>query len=274
MSSVPDVPPENPIVAALLAWSRRIDEFWAALFPAPMPPTPSPPPVSVGTVTVGRALAGTALSLWSNLDASTGDKLTAQMVSGSDGNARLVVSMTGMRDKLSDALMGNTGWLNPIVSDFIDQAYEDWGLAASGAEIMLVGFSNGGQQMQNYAAAGKYGNSVTVLLLFGAPLTKTANEIIADSLLIKDLGDNTYSRYTHGDAVMSYDSDDLDRKTTFSTGQASNEDTHNLATYQTAAVEFDNSANGGHRADWAALASDLERFAGTVALQPRSIRTT
>jgi hypothetical protein len=261
MSSAPEVPPENPLLIAMLAWSRRIDSFLLALFQPP-----------AGAMAGGHTIAGTAQSFWFNMDPSTGDKLTAQVVKGSDGVSRMVVSMTGMRDNLSDALLGNTGWLNPQVSNFIDKAYENWGLSSS-AEIMLVGFSNGGQQMQNYAAAGKYGNKVAVLLLFGAPLTKTADEITADSLLIQDLGDKTYLRYTHGDAVTTYGSDDSDLKAIFPAGNLMNGDTHSLKTYERAAAEFDNLSKGGNlRADWAALADHISRFAGTVMQSPKSIQ--
>jgi hypothetical protein len=262
VSGAPDAPPKAPIAIAILEWSRRIDSFLAALFPRPSGHT--------GSVVAGGTLSGSALSLWFNMDPATGDKLTAQLVRGSDGISRLVVSMTGMRANLSEALLGNTGWLNPTVSDFIDTAYEDWGLS-SGTEIMLVGFSNGGQQMQNYAAVGKYRDKVTVLLLFGAPLTRRADEITADSLLIQDLGDNTYALYTHGDAVQSYDGDDSDRKTIFSTGTASKSgDTHTLNTYQSAAIEYDSWSNepNSHE-DWAAMANDIYRFSGVVIRSPR-----
>jgi pimeloyl-ACP methyl ester carboxylesterase len=180
--------------------------------------------------------------------------------------------MTGMRDNLAEALMGNTGWLNPMVSDFVDQVYEAWSLP-SATEIMLVGFSNGGQQMQNYAAAGKYRDRVIALVLFGAPLTRTADEITADSLLIQDLGDNTYALYTHNDAVISYDDNDSDRKTIFATGKVSSTDTHTLATYQSAAIAFDKWLSGpGYRADWTAIGSDIQRFSGVVIRSPRSIQ--
>jgi hypothetical protein len=266
VSSAPDAPPENPIVSAVLAWSRRVDSFLSVLFPAP--------PDHMGSVVAGGTLSGSALALWSNMDPGTGDKLTAQLVQGSDEVPRLVVSMTGMRDNLSAALLGNTGWLDPAVSDFIDTAYEDWGLASE-TEIMLVGFSNGGQQMQNYAAVGKYRDRVTVLLLFGAPLTRTADEIAADSLLIQDLGDKTYALYTHADAVNSYDGNDLDRKTIFSTGKVLSTDTHTLPTYRNAAIEFDNWLNGPNsRDDWAATGNDIRRFSGVVIRSPRTTQIT
>lgn len=248
-------------------------------------------PVSVKIAPI--TVKPTATGWFNNMDPDTANKITVQLVrSKTDGKTRMVVSMTGIAN-FSDggtAVRGNLGELNPKVSAFIDNAYDSWsaqGLAPS--EIMLVGFSNGGQQMQNYAALGQHKELVKTVLLFGAPLTKKLNEIgvntgsTKSALLIADLGDQTWAYGTriladHTDAEDSYDATNTDRGTIYWAGQPTTSDTHGQATYRSAADEFDKmiarKLSTPYFADFRRPYDDWQRFGGTVFKTDSSIVST
>ncbi|MGQ9350947.1 Ig-like domain-containing protein [Mycolicibacterium gilvum] len=198
------------------------------------------------TVTVSVKIAPlksatTASKMWAAMDAHTPDKLTAQLVS-SGGKKKMIVYMTGIQglfenpDSVIDGALGNAGWLNPKVSEFIDNAVTMW----TPTEIMLVGFSNGGQQMQNYAADGANKKLVKSLVMFAAPLTKKADQIgQTNSLGILDVEDRTYQKWTHADAVQSYNFNASDAWALFYRGVQGPSDTHHQGTYFDAAADFD-----------------------------------
>ncbi|WP_217889780.1 YncE family protein [Mycolicibacterium sp. PAM1] len=198
------------------------------------------------TVTVSVKIAPlksatTASKMWAAMDAHTPDKLTAQLVS-SGGKKKMIVYMTGIQglfqnpDSVIDGALGNAGWLNPKVSEFIDNTVTMW----TPTEIMLVGFSNGGQQMQNYAADGANKKLVKSLVMFAAPLTKKADQIgQTNSLGILDVEDRTYETWTHADAVQSYNFNASDSWALFYRGVEGPSDTHHQGTYFDAAADFD-----------------------------------
>ncbi len=226
--------------------------------------------VAVSVTIEPRKLTTSAAKLFSTMDPYTSDKLTAQLVSTSGGKKRMVVYMTGIErffnnpDSAIVGLMGNTGWLNPIVSSFIDDAVEKW----KPAEIMLVGFSNGGQQMQNYAGWSANANTKLVksVVLFGAPLTKKADELqSASSLAIIDLHDLTMFNLTHADAYSSYADNGSDNRTFYTSITATSGDTHGQGTYEKAAANLDAEATKRWlSADVKKIYDSWKVFAGTI----------
>jgi hypothetical protein len=220
-------------------------------------------------------LAVSATSLFVDMNSQIPDQLTTLVVQGSDGKNRLIISMTGVNGSSAaskaDALRGNTGVLNPKVGAYIDAEVE----AAHPDEVMLVGFSAGGQEMQNYAATGAYKDLVTVLVLYGAPLTQTASQISAESLLLLDQGDTTYTTTTHSDADASYRANPNDQWAIFTAGTPSTVNTH-LAfnqTYYADAQEFDAFVEPlSQDVDYARIYADMQRFGGTI-LESDSILT-
>lgn len=226
--------------------------------------------ISVSVKVEPRKLTTSASNLFSAMDPYTPDKLTAQLVSASGGKKRMVVYMTGIDgffnnpDSAIVGLLGNTGWLNPIVSSFIDGAVAQW----KPEEIMLVGFSNGGQQMQNYAGWSANANTKLVksLVLFGAPLTKKADELQnASSLSILDLNDLTAANLTHVDAGSSYLDNTTDSREIYGTVTALQGDTHNQGTYVQVAKKLDeDAAKRRLPAKAREIYSSWTKFGGTI----------
>jgi hypothetical protein len=230
-------------------------------------------PVTITIDNTAPTLSTTAESLFVNMDTNVADKVTVQLVRGNDGKNRLVVSMSGAhsQDPLSqaDAMQGNAGVLNPVVGAYIDAACE----YALPEEIMLVGFSGGGQEMQNYAATGTYKDFVTVVVLYGVPLTQTTSEIDAGSLLIVDRGDLAYELTTHSDADASYLANPDDQWSYYLVGEPSTEDTHSQETYLARAQEFDEFVQPlTQDVDFARIYSYMQRFGGTI-LESQFMRT-
>ncbi len=252
---------------------------------------------TIASVTV--SVVPTATNLFTNMNPDTHDKLTAQLVQDSKGTNRMVVYMTGVDGNIWSGLQGSfkdgrdgaVGWLNPKVSSFIDGAYETWkAQKMAPTEIMLVGFSGGGEQMQNYAAQGNYKNLVKTTVLFGAPLTKTLSEIgvklgATNSVeLIVDLGDQTWTRWTRAYvplpaltcfvgvdcanntvAEKSYNASNADKGTIWWAGKTTNDNTHNQGTYLAAAQEFDKFIAKPNAASYYRKPyNDWQRFAGTI----------
>lgn len=234
------------------------------------------------TVTVSVKIAPlksatTASKMWAAMDADTPDKLTAQLVNDG-GKKKMIVYMTGIQglfqnpDSVIDGALGNAGWLNPTVSQFIDDAVSMW----DPKEIMLVGFSNGGQQMQNYAADGANRGLVKSLVMFGAPLTKKADQIQqTNSLGILDVEDRTYERWTHADAELSYKDGISDAWALYYRGVDGDSDTHHQGTYYDAAADLDKAAADRKvklAADIKKVYTSWARFEGNV-VETREART-
>jgi YVTN family beta-propeller protein len=219
----------------------------------------------------------TAERLFSAMDPYTSDKLTAQLVQNGNGDRRMIVYMTGVKGNAwdaiftgsaDDAINGNiTGWLNPKVSDFIDTRYREW----KPKEIMLVGFSAGGQQMQNYAAKGTYQDKVKVVVTYGSPLTKKTSELSGTkSIAIVNLGDSIYTTFTHGDAVQSYTNNPNDDYSIFPAGPLA---PHNQGTYTEAAKTFDLWVNSGFAPDsQERIYAEMGKYRGKV-ISSKSMRT-
>ena len=239
----------------------------------PVPVADNPSTVSSSTETS---------DLFAAMDAATPDKVTAQLVVGSDGTKRMIVSMSGAQESspgdvlsgsVAEGVQGDNGWLNPVVSDFIGQAVSKW----QPSEIMLVGFSNGGQQMENYAATGTYRDLVTNLVLFGAPITQNANAIPGvDSVDIVDSGDKATLLLQYFEHYGNYDKTTTDNYAIFTTSAGPNS-SHSQTTYQQDAQNFDNFAEGqlntNSNTDYVRIWNSMQRFVGTPS-QSLSITTT
>lgn len=210
----------------------------------------------------------TVEKLFATMRPETTDTIRAELRVDSNGTKRMVVYMSGIDgDSFLDGLIGNTGARSRNVSEFIDKAARDW----QPMEIMLVGLSNGGQQMQNYAATGAHRDKVTVMVLLGAAPTKKTSEISGvASLLISDLGDTTWTKATvpHRDALDSYDQSASDKWSWYVAGKPSTSDTHGVDTYKKAAKAFDEYATtSGSSAGDKLIYGDMQRFNGTVQSQ-------
>lgn len=95
---------------------------------------------------------------------------------------RVVVYMSGIsgdgpltQSSLNAIVANISGTQYSQVGQYIDKFIEDRNLGGD-AVIMLVGLSNGGQQMQFYATGGKYRSQVTTVVTFASPLVKKVGE--------------------------------------------------------------------------------------------------
>ena len=72
--------------------------------------------------------------------------------------------------------------------------------------IMLVGHSDGGQNMQAYAATGKYKSLVQQVVTFASPIIKTVDDYSPGTsiLNIQNVNDPVPTLFNHPDAVDSY----------------------------------------------------------------------
>jgi VCBS repeat-containing protein/YVTN family beta-propeller protein len=248
------------------------------------------------TVTIGDAHGGTttlavkvnvapitltpnAQNLYSNIGGA--NVISAQLVLGSDKKTkRMVVYMSGIIFNEADLAAAYRavafGELNPAVSNFIDTMYGEW----QPTEIMLVGFSGGGIQLQNYAAVGNSKAAVKTIVLYGAPISKTLDDLGVKAgstksvVDIVDLGDLLVPKVSQIAAELSYSASKTDKgaialtnTTYFGTveGNLLGAGNHDAATYRQAAKLFDafvKSSSAG--SDLKNINKDMQRFAGTV----------
>jgi YVTN family beta-propeller protein/VCBS repeat-containing protein len=224
-------------------------------------------------------LTPTAQNLFANMHGS--DVISAQLVLGSDKKTkRMVVYISGIHLEGDDVAASFRavayGELNSDVSNFIDTVYEEW----KPTEIMLVGFSGGGIQAQNYAASGDHKDAVTTVVTYGAPLSKTLTDLGVKTgstksvIDIVDKGDLLFTLWSQLSAWSSYDASKTDKGTIAWTdtknpgipeGILLGAGNHSGPTYVLAAKAFDalvkKSSTGS---DVKAVYKDMQRFAGTV----------
>ncbi len=221
-------------------------------------------------------LTPTASNLFRNMHDS--DVIGAQLVLGSDKKTkRMVIYTSGINldaGELAAALSGVTfGTVDSDVSNFIDTMYEEW----KPTEIMLVGFSGGGIQMQNYAASGAHKDAVTTVVTYGAPLSKTLTDLGVGSgskksaLAIVDKGDKIIN-WSQQAAWDSYEASKTDKGAIAWTdtkllgteiGRNLGVGNHDGPTYVAAAKSFDTlikTAGSGLKN----INKDIQRFGGTV----------
>ena len=203
----------------------------------------------------------TVEGLFAEMHPDQTDTIRAQLLVATDGTKRLVVYMSGIDDGSGfDGVSGNTGLPNPLVFSYIDQAVQDW----DPEEIMLVGFSGGGQQMQIYAATGFYKERVKVLVLLGAGPTMTIFQIPQTvSLLISDRGDKVWNAATAGhlEALASYGATGSDQWSWYETGDLTVSNTRGVQTYIDAATDFDTHARtSGASAGDKLIYQSIQRF--------------
>ncbi|MBI3690497.1 MAG: hypothetical protein HY239_07535, partial [Mycolicibacterium aromaticivorans] len=236
-----------------------------------------------GTTTVPVAVKVTPITLTptaSNLFRNMHDSnvIGAQLVLGSEKKTkRMVVYTSGINldaAELAAALSGVTfGTVDSDVSNFIDTMYDEW----KPTEIMLVGFSGGGIQMQNYAASGTHKDAVTTVVTYGAPLSKTLTDLGVggsskkSTLAIVDKGDKLIN-WSQQAAWDSYDASKTDKGAIAWTdtklpgteiGRALGVGNHDGPTYVAAAKSFDTLIKTAGSA-LKNINKDIQRFGGTV----------
>jgi pimeloyl-ACP methyl ester carboxylesterase len=165
------------------------------------------------------------------------------------------------------------GSVNPGVSTFIDTMYDEW----KPTEIMLVGFSGGGIQVQNYAATGNHKDAVTTVVTYGSPLSKTLSDLGVKAgskksvLAIVDKGDKLIN-WSQQAAWASYDASNTDKGAIAWTdtkmpgttlGNNLGVGNHDGATYVQAAKSFDTLVKSAGSA-LKNINKDIQRFGGTV----------
>ncbi|KQY02941.1 hypothetical protein ASD37_25680 [Mycobacterium sp. Root135] len=216
------------------------------------------------TTALQNRLSLTASQLFEGMDPNVSDKVTVQLVRSIDGKSyRMMVYMTGIDPgnpfSVADAAYGNTGLLNRSVSDFIDNAYDKWSAKKKIQGITLVGFSDGGQQMQNYAGTGAHAGLVNNLVLYGAPLIKTTKDIKGKSSLAFASGDDlVVTGGSHHDAFDSYNASGSDKYAIYATNGP-----HNQQTYKDAAKDFDDTFKYAST-EYVQIAKAWQPFKGTV----------
>jgi hypothetical protein len=221
-------------------------------------------------------LAPSAQTLFANMHGS--DVISAQLVLGSDKKTkRMVVYVSGINLDSPDLAASFDavafGGVNPGVSTFIDTMYDEW----KPTEIMLVGFSGGGIQMQNYAASGNHKDAVTTVVTYGSPLSKTLSDLgVGGSskksvLAIVDKGDKLIN-WSQQAAWSSYDASTTDKGAIAWTdtklagttlGNTLGVGNHDGATYVAAAKSFDTLVKTAGSA-LKSINKDIQRFGGTV----------
>lgn len=138
-----------------------------------------------------------------------------------EGITRMVVYMSGIpgtfswNSEVGAAQTNITGRPLKAVTDYIDAQVEAWKPGA----IMLVGYSNGGQQMQAYAATGKYSQSVIQVVTYASPIIKKQHEYssrfrsttsqgagisVGTHVLHFKAENDPVNNFDHGDAVESF----------------------------------------------------------------------
>ncbi len=231
-------------------------------------------PVTVKVAPI--ALAPSAQTLFTNMHGS--DVISAQLVLGSDKKTkRMVVYVSGINLDSPDLAASFDavafGSVNPGVTNFIDTMYDEW----KPTEIMLVGFSGGGIQMQNYAATGKHKDAVTTVVTYGSPLSKTLSDLGVQAgskksvLAIVDKGDKLIN-WSQQAAWASYDASNTDKGaiawtdtklTGTALGNTLGVGNHDGATYVQASKSFDTLVKTAGSA-LKSINKDIQRFGGTV----------
>ena len=196
---------------------------------------------------------------------SQSDTIYAEKIKGKDGKYRMVVYMSGMTqtvESTADAVFSNGGLLRRDVQDYIDKAYVAFGKPK---EIQLVGYSNGGQQMQNYAAAGTYKANVTSVVLFAAPLVKTTTDFGSDAIAFVDTNDPVPNRFSHSDSMWNTDTKGIYWYTSNSSCPSCLDYAYHAApSYGAVAAQFDTQAQLPlASAVYRKMAANILRFAGT-----------
>lgn len=237
--------------------------------------------VTVKTNIAPITLTPTAENLFTNIGGA--NVIGAQLVLAPDKKTkRMVVYMSGINLNVEEVAAATRavafGEVNPEVSSFIDTMYEEW----QPTEIMLVGLSGGGIQLQNYAAEGSHKAAVTTIVTYGAPLSKTLDDlgVVSGSkksaLAIVDTGDGLFGR-SQSAAQASYNASSKDKGAIVWTdtkipatplGVILTVGNHGGPTYAEAAKLFDKlvklSSTGS---DIKSINKDVQRFAGTVLSQ-------
>lgn len=120
----------------------------------------------------------------------------------------VIVYMMGVSDEpasIADAAYSNaSGAMYPkamaAIDDYIAKGF------LQNVPIMLVGYSNGGQQMQIYATSGEYRSSVSTVVTFASPLIKKTSEFADNAYVVNVQADNDWvpGKFTHPDVRQSY----------------------------------------------------------------------
>ena len=144
----------------------------------------------------------------------TPDTIYTESIATKDGT-KLVVYMTGIAgmpkwysafndvaSDISSAYPNVAGQAYTAASNYINSVIE----AVHPVSIMLVGHSDGGQNMQAYAATGKYKSLVQQVVTFASPIIKTVDDYSPGTsiLNIQNVNDPVPTLFNHPDAVDSY----------------------------------------------------------------------
>lgn len=154
----------------------------------PPPPPPPPTPVDPDPTTPWPAIAEgpkRVQDLWDNVWSKTNDDnqgIYTQTVRSSDGTVRLIVYIGGS----NDLLFGNQGWAEnalveigigkPDQGEAIKRAIEECDADCGGiAEIMVVGYSQGGMDAQRLADWNSFESNgspikIDTIVTFGSPI--------------------------------------------------------------------------------------------------------
>jgi len=114
------------------------------------------------------------------------DGMRVQKVIGPDGETRFIVYFGGTDDAINRPVGRNgiiTGIADPVLIERIKEATKGY----PNADIMLVGFSQGGMDAQNIAASGALDN-VTNVATYGSPITQSDSDNY-DSVHLRAKGD-------------------------------------------------------------------------------------
>jgi WXG100 family type VII secretion target len=144
---------------------------------------------------VGSTTPTGTSQLFTTLHKSDGSKdgIYIEQVVGTDGKTRFIVYLNGTDAAERLTVLRNAEVIQGRPDDYItkkiDAALEAAGYQSGkdGPEMMLVGYSQGGMDAQNIAAAGKY--HVTDLVTYGSPLTH-ADQSGINTVHVRATGDN------------------------------------------------------------------------------------
>jgi len=146
------------------------------------------------------------------------DTIEAQLFVSDTGSKKMLVYCSGIADvfDIGNGIYSNlSGSVYSDVSGYIDTWAGEW----KPDRIMLVGYSNGGMQMQAYATSGTYAQSVVQVVTFASPVIKLAGEYSATYLPTSKTGtgvsvgtnvlhiqadNDPVIEFSHEDAVDSY----------------------------------------------------------------------